>query len=338
MCLLLRIGFIAATLAVCCWAQSPSLDDYHQAVAEAIELQHQGNLDAVVEKLTPWVERFPQRAEGRHFIGITFYEQQNYPAAIEHLAVAVELEEPGSVAWRQTVEHLGLAYYFSHRTKEAAPLLEKTLGWKAEDTYLRYALAMCHIYSHEPDKARGAFATLYNVPADSAQAALLASHFMNRENFASEAETLVRQAQEIDPSLPDLHYRLGVIDLTNGNHAGAAEHFRQELAQNPLHPMAWHYLGAAYAQTGELEDAIVSLERAIWLNLRNVPSYLLIANVYNRRNQYPLAENALRQALSLDPRNYEARFLLARVYQKTNRPELAKQEMARARKLRQTGQ
>jgi tetratricopeptide (TPR) repeat protein len=201
-----------------------------------------------------------------------------------------------------------LAYYFSHRTKEASPLRATTLGWKADDTYLRYALAMCHVYSQEPDKARDTFAELYGVPAESAQAALLASHFMNRENFASEAEALVRKAQEIDPSLPDLHYRLGVIDLTNGDHAGAAEHFRQELARNPLHPMAWHYLGAAYAQTGELQDAIASLERAIWLNLRNVPPYLLIANVYNRQNEYPLAENALRQALSFDPQNYEARF------------------------------
>ena len=236
MYVLVRNAFVAVTLAACCWAQSPSLDEYRQAVADAIELKHQGDLAAVIEKLTPWVEQFPQRAEGRHFIGITFYERQNYPAAIEHLSVALELEEPDSAAWRQTVEHLGLAYYFSHRTKEASPLIEKTLGWKADDTYLRYALAMCHVYSHEPDKARRAFATLYNVPADSAQAALLASHFMNRENFASEAEALVRQAQEIDPSLPDLHYRLGVIDLTNGNHAGAAEHFSSRTGPKSVAP------------------------------------------------------------------------------------------------------
>ena len=265
-----------------------------------------------------------------------FYQQQNYPAAIEQLSEALGLEAEDSSAWRQTVEHLGLAYYFSHRTKDASPLLEKTLLWKPNDTYLRYALAMCHVYSQEPEKARQVFAKLYGVPAESAQAALLASHFMNRENFASEAETLVRQAQEIDPSLPDLHYRLGVIALTNGDHTEAAERFRQELKRNPLHPMAWHYLGEAYAQTDELQDAIASLERAIWLNLRSVPSYLLIAGVYNRLEQYTLAENALQQAISLDPQNYEARFLLARIYQKTNRAELAKQEMARARQLRKT--
>ena len=334
--LLLHIALAALTLAAIVQAQSPSLEAYHQAVSEAAELERRGDRDAVIKRLTPWVEQFPEQADGQHHLGIAFYQQQNYPAAIEHLSEALKLEAKDSAAWRQTAEHLGLAYYFSHRSTDATPLLETTLQWKGDDTYLRYALAMCHVYSHQPEKARRTFADLYGIPAESAQAALLASHFMNRENFASEAETLVRQAQEIDPSLPDLHYRLGVIALTNGDDAEAAERFRRELKRNPLHPMAWHYLGQAYARTGELEDAIASLERAIWLNLRNVPSYLLIAKVYNRRRQYPLAENALRQALSLDPQNYEARFLLARIYQKTKRPDLAKQEMARARQLRKT--
>lgn len=333
--LLLRIVLVACALAAIAQAQSAPADAYQQAVAEAADLERQGNLDAVIEKLKPWVEQFPQRAEGRHRLGIAFYQQQNYPAAIEHLSAALKLEAEDSPAWRQSVEHLGLAYYFSHRTTDASPLLEKALQWKTGDTYLRYALAMCHVYSHEPEQARRVFAELYGIPAESAQAALLASHFMNRENFAAEAETLVRQAQGIDPSLPDLRYRLGVIALTNGDHTEAAQHFREELKRNPLHPMAWHYLGEAQVQSGELEGAIASLERAIWLNLRNVPSYLLIAGVYNRRNQFALAENALQQAISLDPQNYKARFLLARIYQKTNRPELAKQEMARATQLRQ---
>ncbi|MCP5112504.1 MAG: tetratricopeptide repeat protein, partial [bacterium] len=308
--------------------------DYERVLAEVAELERRGDLKGVVDRLVPLVEKYPRRAEGHHRLGIAYYELQDHAAATRHLSKALPLEARDSDGWRQTVEHLGLAYYFSHRHKDAAPLLEKTLGWKADDSYLVYALAMCYVYGRDSSNARAMFAKLFEVPADSPQASLLASHFMIRENFVAEAEKLVRQARKGDPELADVHFRLGVIALTKGQNAEAVEHFRHELGRNPVHPMAWHYIGDAYFRLGKLKEAIAPLERAIRLNLRNAPSYLLIANVYSRQGEFHLAENAVQQALSLDPRNYEAHFLLARIYQKTNRRELAKQQMNQARQLR----
>lgn len=326
-----------------CWAQAPptepsSAKSYEQALAEAARLEGQGKLDEAIGQLAPWVAKFPDRAAGRHRLGIAYYQRQNYPGAIEHLSAALRLEAEDSPAWRQTVEHLGLAYYFSHRTADALPLIERALGWKPQDAYLAYALAMCHVYARDPVRARQAFGKLFAIPGESAQASLLASHFMSRENFVPEAETLIREAQQSRPNLPGIHYRLGMIALTKGENDQAAGHFRQELQRNPLHPMAWHYLGEARARLGKLDEAVPPLQRAIWLNLRNTLSYLRIASVYHRQEKFALAENALQQALSLDPRSYEARFLLARIYQKTGRRELARQEMARARELRESTQ
>lgn len=314
--------------------QSAEMTAYEQALAEVAAMERQGDLKGVVQQLTPLVEKYPRRAEGHHRLGIAHYQLQDYAAAIRHLSKALPLEARDSDGWRQTVEHLGLAYYFSHRAADAVPLLDKTLEWKADDTYLIYALAMCYVYQRDSSNARAKFARLFEVPANSARASLLTSHFMIRENFVAEAEKLVLEASKSDPDLPDVHYRLGIIALTKGQNKEATEHFQQALDKNPVHPMAWHYLGDAYFRLGKLKEAIAPLKRAIWLNLRNAPSYLLIANVYSRRGELQLAENAVQQALSLDPRNYEARFLLARIYQKTNRRELAQKEMNQARQLR----
>ncbi len=85
---------------------------------------------------------------------------------------------------------------------------------------------------------------------------------------------------------------------------------------------------------GKLDDAVVPLQRAIWLNLESTKSYLLLATVYAQQDRHFVAENTLKRVIDMDPRNYEAHFQLARIYHKTNRAELARKEMAIANELR----
>ena len=111
----------------------------------------------------------------------------------------------------------------------------------------------------------------------------------------------------------------------------------KELETNPGHSNAWHYLGDAYVRLGKLDEAVVPLQRAIWLNLQSTRSYLLLANVYAQQERHFVAENTLKRVIDMEPRNYEAHFQLARIYHKTNRPELAKKEMSIANELRASG-
>lgn len=309
--------------------------EFHEALKKAGELNAKGDFAAVVRLLTPWVERHADSAEGQYRLGIAYFQQQDYPPAIRHLSTALKLEQEGSALWKQTVENLALSYYFTNRPRDALPLLEKATAWNLQDPSLHYALAMSYVYARDFEKSRQAFARLFDVPPDSPQASLLTSHFMIRENLVSDAEALIRQAQEEDPTLPDANYRLGVVALTNGKLAEAVDHFKAELARNPSHPMAWHYLGFAYSELGELNEAVDPLQRAIWLNVLNAPSYVLLGTVYAKLEKYSLAENALGRALELVPESYEAHFQLARIYHKTNRAELASKEMEIARRLRE---
>jgi tetratricopeptide (TPR) repeat protein len=309
-------------------------DDYAGALDHAKKMQAAGDLEGVVRTLTPWIEKDPARAEAQHLLGAAYYQRQRYPEAIRHLAAAWKLEREDSPAFRQTVEALGMAYYFSNRTQDALPLLEKAVTWNREDTYLAYALAMARVYSRDWKGAARSFAGLFGVPPDSAEALALTADFLFREKLLAEAEKLVLEAQKKRPDLPDLHYRLGLIALTNGAYPDAVRHLERELARNPSHPMAWHYLGYAYQRQGKPEQAIRSLQRSIWLNLRFPDSYVQIADAYSQQGKYVEAEQALQRAIELAPQSYEAHFSLARLYHRTNRPELAQKEMAIATKLR----
>ena len=325
---------LAVLLPFACLAQTPGPAERDKAVMSGKEAYAKNDLDKVIRVLSPLVEADPQDAEAQHLLGIAYYQRRNLAEAIQHLSIALKLETENSAPWKQTVETLAMAYYFSNRLPDALPLLEKAAASNSGDPYFLYALAMAYAYSKDVDSARRTFARLFDVPADAPQAYLLASHFLTREKFVPEAEKLILEAQKKRPDLPDINFRLAIIALTNGNLVEALKHLEKEVAINPLHPMAWHYIGDVYIRQGRLDEATKSLQRAIWLNLRATESYILIANAYMQQNKYFEAEEALKRAIGLAPQSYEAHFQLARLYQKTNRLELAKQEISVANKLR----
>jgi len=320
----------------CCavLAQGPPAAEYGNAVKQAENMRARGDLDGVIRTLLPWVEKHPGRAEAQHALGVAYHQRNDFAGAIRHLSAALKLEPETSAARNQTVETLAMAYYFSNRSQEALPLLEKAVASNPGDTYFLYALAMSHVNVRDWNAARRAFARLFDIPPDGAEALVLTADFLVREKLPAEAEKLILEAQKKRPDLPDINYRLALIALTNGALPEALTRLKRQLAANPMHPMSWHYLGYVYARQAKLDEAVQSLQRSIWLNLRSTESYVLIAEAYTQQAKYLEAEQALQRALELAPQNYEARFLLARIYHKTNRPALAAQEMAVANKLR----
>ena len=324
-------------LGVCLRAQVSDAG-YAKALDGAEKFFSQGDMDGVIRTLTPWVEKLPNQPEGYHGLGLAYYQQKNFAGAIQHLSRAIQLEKRDSAAWRQTVEILAMAYYFSNRSKDALPLLEKAAAWNAGNTNLHYTLAMCYLHAHDRTNAVRSFADLFRIPAEGVQALQLTADLMIQESYSEDAEILIHEALKKKPGLREANYRLGVIALGRGDYAKAVEYLQKELADNPSHSLAWHWLGDAYIRMGKFEEAVEPLQRSIWLNLRAARSYVLLASVYVQQARFLVAENALRRAIEMEPQNREAHFLLGRVYYKTNRAEAAKQEMEVAEKLGPAGE
>ncbi len=315
-------------------AQSAVDTAYSQALGQAEQLLGKGDQEAVIRLLTPWVQKNPKLAEAQHGLGLAYYQKPDFPNAIRHLSMAFQLERENTPVWRQTVEILAMAYYFSNRAKDALPLLEMATGWTKDNTNFSYTLAMAYLATHDRDNARRWFARIFGVPTESPQAFILAADLMSQEKYVDDSEAMILEALKQKPDLPLVNYKLGLIALTRGNFPDAAKHMLKELETNPGHSNAWHYLGDAYVKMGKIDEATEPLQRAIWLNLQSTKSYILLASVYSQQDRLFVAENTLKRAIDMEPRNYEAHFQLARIYYKTNRPELAKKEMALANELR----
>jgi superkiller protein 3 len=315
-------------------AQKPPEPEYAKALAQAEQMFAKGDQDGVIRLLGGWVAKDAKLAEAQHGLGLAYYYKPDFPNAIRHLSMAFRLEPENSPAWRQTVEILAMAYYFSNRAKDALPLLEMAANWTKDNTNFQYTLAMAYLATHDRDNARRTFAHIFGLAPDSPPAYILAADLMSQEKYVDDSEAMILEALRLKPDLPLISYKLGLIALTRGRFEETAKHMLKELESNPGHSNAWHYLGDAYVRLGKLEDAVVPLQRAIWLNLQSTRSYLLLANVYAQQERHFVAENTLKRVIDMDPRNYEAHFQLARIYHKTNRPDLAKKEMSIANELR----
>src|SRR5205814_8631623 len=113
--------------------------------------------------------------------------------AIESLKRAVEAP-PASVTYKEAVQMLGLSYYLSGRLKDAIPWLEKSTQACAHGPDLFYMLGNSYIQSVEPEKARAAFAPLFDVSPDSAAAHLITAQMMVRQEFEDLAIRELRRA------------------------------------------------------------------------------------------------------------------------------------------------
>ncbi len=316
--------------------QSPDFSRYAEDLRAADALLSQGDFNGVIEKLRHWTERSPDRPEAQHFLGLAHYRLRNFEGAIRHLSAALDREEQGSAAWKQTVEILGVAYYFEGRWRNAEPLLEMAARWRPDDSELLYTLAMTFVHSGRGDQARITFSKIFGVDPAAPQAFALTAQLMLQENRVKEAEVLILEALEAEPGFPGAAYELGVIALRRGNYGRASELLGQELARNPKHAAAWHSLGETLSGLGKQEEAVEALKRAIWLDTQSSGSYILLAKIYVDQHRLGLAEDTVQRAIQVHPQSYEAHFLQSRIYYKTGRTDRAKRQLAVAEQVRRS--
>jgi tetratricopeptide (TPR) repeat protein len=182
------------------------------------------------------------------------------------LAAANELEQknPENV----DDQYLAAAVMLQEKQLTAAiPLLEKYVAQRPADAKGWLGLGMAYVQKRRNDDARRA---------------------------------LDRSAQ-LDPTLTETQYQLGVLAGQEGKPQEGIQHFEQVVHMQPHHAMALAGLGALYLQTRELEKAL----------------------------------NALQRAEVIDPNNAQMQYDLGLALSSLGKPEEAKAHMERFQKLKQ---
>ena len=240
--------------------------------------------------------------------------------AIASLAVARAQPRPGA-------EAEGLRLFARGRYQEAAPLLAAASAASPDRPELARALGLCYLRLQNATGARAAFAQLFGVPPDSAEARLLAAKMMMGEQLEEMAEPELRVAVKLEPKLPEAHFMLGELAIFRGDADAGIVELREEIALNPAFSMAYYRLGDALTQKDMWEQAAAPLEKAIWLNPDFSSPYILLGKAYYHTDRLEFAAGMLKQAVLMDPNNAGAHYLLANVYRDLGRQEDSRREL-----------
>ncbi len=125
------------------------------------------------------------------------------------------------------------------------------------------------------------------------------------------AETSLRAALALAPTLAEAHANLGLALEARGALAEAADCYRSSLAHNPTLPQTWVNLAGALLLLRQLEDAEMACAQALRLQPGNPGAWCNLGAVYARMGLELESEEACREAIYLEPGHAKARFNLA---------------------------
>ena len=290
----------------------------------------QGKYDDALAALHEIETKQPGAKGLAHEFGVAYYKKADYPNAITSLKKAHE----ESVSDGEAVQLLGLSYYLSGRPREAILFLEQVQTWfPSANVDASYILGICYIQTKDYPHARGAFAKMFGVSADSAASYLFTARMLLRQDFGPVAEEYAQKAVALDPKLPLAHFLLGELNLYHSKIPEAAEEFQKELVLNPGYAPAYYKLADAYSRIQKFDEAEKLLQRSIWLDPTSTGPFILMGKVLEKKGETELAVRTLQRALAMDPNNPVAHHLLGQAYRDLGQSENAERELKIAAQL-----
>jgi tetratricopeptide (TPR) repeat protein len=290
--------------------------------AALLETGHASEATAMFERA---LAANPRYTNARYNLANALAEQQQWaPAAAQfrkvleenpadegaqrHLAEVLQAEGPGSPPAPDPYQ-AGIQAYSRRQYAEAIVWFEKAASGP-HGLVAQFMAGNAGLAAHLEERARQAFAAVFQVAPDSAAARLLTAQMMLRARQEQAAVQEVTHALQLDPRLPQAHYLLGEDALARGDAARAAAEFQKEIEINPGFAMAYYRLGDACTRSGDWTQAIASLERSVWLDPNSTGPYVLLGKAYMHQGRGADGEAALHHALAMDPRNREAQAAL----------------------------
>ena len=293
-------------------------------------LTEQGKFDEALSALNEISKTNPTATNLSHEVGVTYYRKGDYGNAVVALQRAIA-ENPNDL---EAMQLTGLSLYLANKSAEAIPYLVKVQSWyPSANVDAAYILGVAYIQTKDYASARGAFAKMFQVPADSAAAYLFTARLLLRFDFGPVAEEYGKKAVELNHKLPLAHQLLGELYLYQSKVPEAIEQFQAELEINPGYAAAYYKLADAYSRVEKFDEAEKLLQRSIWLDATSTGPYILLGKVLQKKGETELAVRALQRALAMDPNNPIPHHLLGQSYRELGRAEDAERELKLAESL-----
>lgn len=338
--------------------------EQHQRMA--MQYLREQRPDLAIPELQALIVLDPENIDAQANLGVLLFFRGDYAGAVPHLRVALKAQPD---LWKIQAL-LGLAEgrlgdvdsnrkdletAFPHLTEDkfkaevgralidnytatgdlekAATLASALLASQPTDTSLLYI--SYRLYSDLADKA---MLTLALAAPNSAQMHQIMARELARHGDEAPAIANYREAIQIDPKLPGVHFELGSL-LYNSTgetvQAEAESEFKAALAANPNDEKTQLMLGMIAAKRGDTKTAYNDYSRALQLQPDDGDANLEMAKLLVTMNQSERAQQLLEHAIQIDPSNSVAHYRLATLYRRQGKTQQGDQEIAEYKKYKQ---
>lgn len=126
----------------------------------------------------------------------------------------------------------------------------------------------------------------------------------------TEANVILDHLLAKNPGLLDVRISLGLNLQRQGQHAKAAENFRNVLERDPLNALAHFDLGVSYYELHQLSDALKELQATLAIQPYYTRAEELLGTIWLDQQDYERARASFSHILTIDPHDYAAHYNL----------------------------
>jgi serine/threonine-protein kinase len=128
------------------------------------------------------------------------------------------------------------------------------------------------------------------------------------------AEVAARKAQDLDDTLAEVHFVIGMNLLARWDYAGALAELRKALESSPHDALMQRFYAQALGREGRWEEAIVEARRAQQLDPLSVETNRALGSIFYYAGRYDEAIDQYKRTIELDPKDARLHDFLADVY------------------------
>jgi tetratricopeptide (TPR) repeat protein/SAM-dependent methyltransferase len=273
-------------------AVNDRVPDCHYNMAFALQVL--GRLSEAVAHYRRAIELKPGYVEAHTNLGNLLRQLGNHRDAVACYDRAIALKPTAEA-------HYNLANALSQlgRVDEAVASYRRALALKPDLVGAHNNLANALVAQGRPEEALIHFQRALALDPTLVEAHVNLGATLLQQGQTDAAAAALARALDIDANFPDAHVNLGNLDLAQGRLQQAEQHYRRALALNPGLPEAHNNLGLVLAARGDFAQAGACYQSALARKPDFVDAYNNLARLFLSTGQPDDALGALRRALAI---------------------------------------
>lgn len=263
----------------------------------ASEALHNNNEEAAAKLFNEILSIVPSNPTAHNGIGLIAVSNNQANVAEHHFRKAVD----NAPNWPEAHINLGLLFLHGGRARRAIKMFSKVLELDPSQTRVRYFMAQAFKTQGKKDEYEEAVRQVVDEDPNDAEALNdLGLIEVQKGNYQSAIE-LFEKAANADEPLAGARTNLANIQLLIDENAAAEKTFDLVLAESPNAIEALIGKSTAQRRKGDLDDALLTAERAVSLAPDNASARNAAGTIYREMGIFDAAESHFSEALKKSP-------------------------------------